>query len=106
MAKKTITTIVKKADECVIYHDDGMFCTWTDKQKFDFNLIADVKAKADGLVLLAPVEEVKAFNGTEAKIDDHEAWVINRDLIWLINGELEPRANEVELINFMRGLII
>jgi len=110
MSKKTITTIVKKADECVVYHDDGIFCRWTETQKFDFDLIQKTKAEADGIVLLVSEEEARKFNG--ATFDNHEAWAISRDLIWMVYGEY-PKAHwdaESEetkaLVRFLRTLQI
>ena len=106
MAKTTITTIVKKADECIVYHDDGMFCSWTDKQKFDFELIAQVKAEADGLVMLVSEEEAQAFAGEHMTMENHKAWVISKDILWILEGRFEPRASEEEFIKFIKGHLI
>lgn len=104
--KKTITTIVKKADKCVVYHDDGWFCTWRNGvEDFNFELINRVKNEADGIVLLVSEEEAKA-NGGDASFDDFGKWCIPRYRIWQIYGDLEVEPEEAELVNFMRGLII
>lgn len=103
---KTVTTIVKDGGKCVIYNDDGIFCSWSEVKDFNFNLIKEVKENAKGIVLLAPVEEVRAFNGADAKITDHRAWTISKDLIWILYGKLEPRASEEEGVNFLKSLII
>ena len=110
MAKKTITTIVKKADKCIVYHDDGWYCKWTETQKFNFDLISKTKAEADGLVLLVSEEEAKEYNG--GKFDQHEAWVISKPLIWMIYGEFPKEHWEAEpetvkeTVRFMRSCII
>ncbi len=105
--KKTITTIVKKADKCVIYHDDGIYCQWTETKAFDFELIAETKANADGIVLLVSEEEMAAFKGKKIAFDDHEKWVIPRWLIWEVYGEMMPSDDEeLKIMEFMRGLII
>ena len=107
MMKKTITTIVKKADECVVYHDDGIYCSWTENQAFNFDLIQSTKQEADGLVLLVSEEEMTAFKGETIKFDDHTKWTIPRWLIWMVTGEMEASdEEEAELVEFMRGLII
>ena len=107
MMKKTITTIVKKADECVVYHDDGCFCSWTETKAFNFDLIAETKAQADGIVLLVSEEEMTSFRGEKIAFDDHEKWTIPRWLIWMVLGEIEASNDEeAETVEFMRGLII
>ena len=105
MNKKTITTIVKKADECVVYHDDGIYCSWTETKPFNFELISEVKAEADGIVLLVSEEEAKEMNG--AKFDDHEAWILPKWLIWMVYGEMETDDEEEEkLVSFLKSLQI
>ena len=105
--KLTITTIVKKADECVVYHDDGWYCTWKDGvQKFNFELIQKVKTEADGIVLLVSEEEANANSGNNIAFDDFGKWCIPRWLIWNIYGKLEVDESDKELVEFMRGLII
>ena len=107
MSTKTITTIVKKADECVVYHDDGCFCSWTETKQFNFDLIAETKAQADGIVLLVSEEEMASFKGETIKFDDHEKWTIPRWLIWMVLGEMEASdEEESQTVEFMRGLII
>lgn len=107
MSTKTITTIVKKADECVVYHDDGIFCRWTETKAFNFDLIAETKAQADGIVLLVSEEEMASFKGETIKFDDHEKWCIPRWLIWMAYGEMEASDDEEQaIVDFMRGLII
>lgn len=109
---KTITTIVKSGNECVVYHDDGWFCEWTKNQPFNFELIQKTKQEADGLVLLVSEEEAKANGGNGAKFDDHEAWVIDKPFIWMIYGEYPKGHWEAEpehikeTIRFMRSCII
>ena len=108
MSKKlTITTIVKKADECVVYQDDGWYCSWSKNQTFNFDLIAETKANTEGIVLLVSEEEFASFKGETIKFDDHEKWVIPKYLIWMVYGKLETETEEeAELVEFMRGLII
>ena len=110
MIKKTITTIVRKNDKAIVYNDDGMFCRWTPIKYFNFELISEVKAREEGIVLLVSEEEAKEFNG--AKYDDHEAWTIPRDIIWMVYGEY-PKAHwesaseqTKELVRFLRTLQI
>ena len=107
MMKKTITTIVKKADECVVYHDDGIFCSWTETKQFNFDLIQEVKSKAEGIVLLVSEEEMATFKGEKIAFDDHEKWTIPKWLIWMVTGEMEASDDEeAQTVEFMRGLII
>ena len=108
MAKKlTITTIVKNGNECVIYHDDGIYCSWTETQKFNFDLISKTKAEADGLVLLVSEAEAQANGGNGAKFDDHKSWCIPRWLIWMVYGKMQPADDkEAKTVEFMRSCII
>ena len=106
MAKYEITTIVKKADECVVYHDDGMYCSWTETKKFSLELLNNIKAGADGMVLLVSEAEAQEFAGEHMKFENHSAWTISRDLIWVLYGELEARESEIELVNFLKSLQI
>ena len=105
--KKTITTICKKADECVVYHDDGIYCSWTETQAFNFDLIAETKANADGIVILVSEEEMANFKGETIKFDDHEKWVIPRWLIWMVYDEMEASDDEEQsIVDFVRSCII
>ena len=83
-----------------------MFCTWSETQKFDFDLIAKTKAEADGIVLLVTEEEAKANGGCGAKFDDHEKWCIPKWLIWNIYDDLEVDEHDKKLVEFMKGCII
>ena len=105
--KLTITQIVKKADKCIVYHDDGIYCQWTETQKFDFDLINKTKTEATGIVILITEEEMANFKGETIKFDDHEKWVIPRWLIWEVYGKMEcADEEEAKIVEFMRGLII
>lgn len=106
MARTNITTIAKKGNECVIYNDDGMFCSWTDKQAFDFELLAKVKSEAKGLVMLVSEEEAQSFAGEHMTIENHEAWVISKDILWILEGRFEPRGSEEAFVNFIKEHLI
>ena len=107
MAKNlTITTIVKKAGECVIYNDDGWYCSWTEKKAFNFDLIAETKAEATGIVLLVSEDEMANFKGETIAFDDHKAWCIPKWLIWNVYGELPVEEDDQEVVDFMRSCII
>ncbi len=107
MIEKTITTIVRNQNNCIIYHDDGIYCRWTETKAFDFELIAETKANADGIVILISEEEMANFKGKKIAFDDHEKWTIPKWLIWMVHGKIEPRdEEEKETVEFMRSYII
>ena len=103
---------MKKADECVVYHDDGWYCSWSKTQKFNFDLIAKTKAEADGLVLLVTEEEAEAFNGEHYDFDNHESWILSKPYIWMIYKDFPKDHWETEpedvkrVIRFLRSCII
>ena len=106
MAKRTITTIAKKGNKCVIYNDDGMFCTWTKTQRFDFETIQKVKNEAEDLVMLVSEEEAQAFAGEHMTIENHNAWVISKDILWILEGRFEANEREAELVEFIKEHLI
>lgn len=107
MAKLTLTTIVKKADECIIYTDNGIVATWTDKQKFNFDVIAETKKTATGLVMLVTEEEAQAFTGNKYhKLENHEAWTLPRYIIWNVYGKMETDEDDVKLVEFIKEHLI
>lgn len=102
-----ITTIAKKGNNCVIYNDDGMFCTWTKTQRFDFETIQKVKNEAEDLVMLVSEEEAQAFtNNTEMTIENHNCWVISKDILWILEGRFEANEKEAEFIEFIKEHLI
>lgn len=105
MAKMEIFTIVRKNDECVIYNEDGMFCSWTDIKKFNFDVIAETKAQAKENDIVLLVDETEAQNefGDFMKMENHQAWFISRDIIWILQGRIDPRQSELKLVNFIRS---
>lgn len=102
-----INTIVRKGNKAVVYNDDGIFCSWTDIKEFNFNLIAEVKAKAgNNFVMLVTEEEMEQFIGEHIDFDDHHKWTISRDLIWVLEGRCEATKKEKPVIEFMKSLMI
>ena len=106
MAKIEITTIAKKGNKCVIYNDDGMFCNWTNVKEFNFDLIAETKANATGLVMLVTEEEAQAFAGEHMTIENHEAWTISKDILWILEGRFEANEREAEFVEFIKEHLI
>lgn len=104
--KNEITTIVRSGNECIVYHDDGMFCSWTDKKTFNFETISEVKNNTTGYVMLVTEEEAQAFAGEHMKMENHNAWVISKDILWILEGRFEPRASEEDFINFIKEHLI
>lgn len=101
-----ITTIAKKGNECVIYNDDGMFCTWTDKKEFNFDVIAETKKTATGLVMLVSEEEAKAFAGEHMTIENHSSWTISKDILWILEGRFEANEREAKFVEFIKEHLI
>ena len=106
MAKLEITTIAKKGNKCVIYNDDGMFCTWTDKKEFNFEVIAETKANANGVVMLVSEEEAQTFAGEHMTIENHEAWTLPRYILWNVCRDVEADEDDVKLVEFIKEHLI
>lgn len=107
MAKTNITTIVKTTEnKCRIFNDDGIFCAWTDVQEYGFDLVAKTKAEAEGFVMFVTENDAQRFAGEHMTIDNPSAWVISRDILWILNGEVEARASEKDFVTFIREHLI
>jgi len=105
--KTNITTIVKTTEnKCRIFEDDGIFCAWTDIQEYSFDLVAKTKTEATGYVMLVTENDAQNFAGEHMTIDNPNAWVISKDMLWLLEGRFEPRASEVGFLNFIKEHLI
>lgn len=107
MKKTNITTIVKTTEnECRIFEDDGIFCAWTDVQEYNFDLVAKTKTEATGFVMLVTETDAQNFAGEHMAIHNPQAWVISRDMLYLLQGRFEPRPSEEGFLNFIREHLI